>query len=52
LEALNKTNFHKCEAAEELVISRRYLYTQMEKFVIPTKRMAMKAYVHKELKKN
>jgi len=50
LEALKKTNFHKSEAAEQLGISRRYLYTQMEKFGIPTKRMAMKAYVEKELK--
>ncbi|HEX5036916.1 MAG TPA: sigma 54-interacting transcriptional regulator [bacterium] len=49
LNALKKTNFHKGEAAEELGISRRYLYTQMAKFGIPIKRMQMKAFVEKAL---
>ncbi len=49
LKALKENGFHKGEAAEALGISRRYLYTQMSKFGIPTKRVSMKAYVEKEL---
>jgi DNA-binding NtrC family response regulator len=49
IKALKENGFHKGEAAEALGISRRYLYTQMERYGIPTKRVSMKAFVEKAL---
>lgn len=49
LKALHSNAYNKKLAAEALGISRRYLYTQLARYDIPLKRVAMKAYVEREL---
>ncbi len=49
LQALKDNAYNKKLAAEELGISRRYLYTQLQRHSIPIKRVTMKAYVEQEL---
>ncbi len=48
LKALQDSGFNKKLAAEALGISRRYLYTQLQKHNIPIKRVAMKAFIESQ----
>jgi len=49
LKALYDTGYHKGLAAEKLGISRRYLYTQMLRYGVPTGRVEMKSMVEQSL---
>ncbi len=49
LKALKDNAYNKKLAAETLGISRRYLYTQLQKHAIPIQRVAMKAFVEEKL---